>query len=69
MDASLTTPYGPPSEDAFIIPVPNNCVGLVIGKAGETIRQLKENSGARLVQVAMENQPGSHMRNVFVEGD
>lgn len=38
MDPSLTTPYGPPSEDAYIIPVPKDCVGLVIGKGGETIR-------------------------------
>jgi hypothetical protein len=38
MDPSLTTPYGPPSEDALIIPVPRDCVGLVIGKGGETIK-------------------------------
>jgi len=38
MDPSLTTPYGPPSEDAYIIPVPKDCVGLVIGKGGDTIR-------------------------------
>lgn len=31
---SLTTPYGPPSNDAFILEVPNECVGLVIGKEG-----------------------------------
>jgi hypothetical protein len=40
IDPSLTTPYGPPSEDAYIIPVPKDCVGLVIGKGGETIRNL-----------------------------
>jgi transcription antitermination factor NusA-like protein len=49
MDASLTTPYGPPSEDAYIIPVPKDCVGLVIGKGGETIKMLQERSGARRV--------------------
>lgn len=31
-DLSLTTPYGPPSSEAFIIEVPKDCVGLVIGK-------------------------------------
>lgn len=31
---SLTTPYGPPSENAYILEVPNECVGLVIGKEG-----------------------------------
>jgi hypothetical protein len=40
IDPSLTTPYGPPSEDALIIPVPRDCVGLVIGKGGETIKML-----------------------------
>ncbi len=29
---SLTTPYGPPSDNAYILEVPNECVGLVIGK-------------------------------------
>ena len=33
-DLSLTTPYGAPSDDAFILEVPNECVGLVIGKDG-----------------------------------
>ena len=37
-DDSLMTPYGPPSPYAYIIPVPNDCVGLIIGKGGETIR-------------------------------
>jgi len=35
---SLTTPYGPPNENAFIISIPKDCVGLVIGKQGETIK-------------------------------
>jgi len=34
----MTTPFGPPSDMAYIIPVPEDCVGLVIGKAGETIK-------------------------------
>jgi hypothetical protein len=41
MDDSMMTPYGPPSPYAYIIPVPNDCVGLIIGKGGETIRQLQ----------------------------
>ena len=69
VDLSLTTPYGPPSPDAFIIPVPNDCVGLVIGKGGETIKHLQTESGAKKVQVAADSAPGSNVRNVFVEGD
>ena len=40
VDLSLTTPYGPPAQDAYILEVPNDCVGLVIGKGGETIKKL-----------------------------
>lgn len=36
-DLSMTTPYGPPSKDAYVYPVPNEFVGLVIGVKGETI--------------------------------
>jgi far upstream element-binding protein len=69
VDLSLTTPYGPPSPDAYVIPVPNDCVGLVIGKGGDTIKMLQVNSGARKVQVAADSNPNSSTRNVFVEGD
>lgn len=37
----LLTPYGPPSPYAYIIPVPNDCIGLIIGKSGEMIRKLQ----------------------------
>jgi len=40
IDESMMTPYGPPSAQAYIIPVPDDIVGLIIGKGGETIRQL-----------------------------
>lgn len=69
VDLSLTTPYGPPSHDAFVIAVPKDCVGLVIGRFGETIRRLQLESGAQKVQVAADNKPGSDFRNVFVEGN
>ena len=63
----MMTPYGPPSPYAYIIPVPNDCVGLVIGKGGETIRTLQQESGAK-IQVAKKEIPNSTLRNVFVEG-
>lgn len=66
---SLTTPYGPPSDSAYILEVPNDCVGLVIGKEGETIKSIAKRSGAFKVQVATANAPGSKCRNIFVEGD
>lgn len=40
VDNTMMTPYGPPSTQAYIVPVPNDVVGLIIGKNGETIRHL-----------------------------
>lgn len=40
IDETMMTPYGPPSANAYIVPVPDDIVGLIIGKGGETIRQL-----------------------------
>lgn len=67
VDDSMMTPYGPPSASAYIIPVPNDIVGLIIGKGGETIRQLQLESGAK-IQVAIKEVEATGMRNVFVEG-
>lgn len=67
MDDSMMTPYGPPSPMAYIIPVPNDIVGLIIGKGGDTIRQLQAESGAK-IQVAKAEVKDSGVRNVFVEG-
>lgn len=67
VDESLLTPYGPPSQNAFIISVPNECVGLIIGKGGETIRQLQQESKAK-IQVAKKEVENTGFRNVFVDG-
>ena len=48
LDDYLLTPYGPPSPFAQIFPVPNDCVGLIIGKGGDTIRQLQLRSGCKI---------------------
>ena len=46
--------------------VPNECVGLIIGKGGETIRQLQQESGAK-IQVAKKEIQNTGFRNVFVD--
>ena len=55
IDDSLMTPYGPPDKNvdyclikARIIPVPNDCVGLIIGKNGETIRRLHRETSCKI---------------------
>ena len=40
MDLSLVTKYGPPNEDAYIIPIPTECIGKVIGKNGDALKKL-----------------------------
>jgi len=42
------TPYGPPDRNARILPVPNDSVGLIIGKNGETIRRLHRETGCKI---------------------
>lgn len=63
----MMTPYGAPSPYAYILPVPNDAVGLIIGKHGETIRKLQNDSGAK-IQVAKTEIKDTNRRNVFVEG-
>eukprot|EP00826_Nyctotherus_ovalis_P064844 TRINITY_DN951_c0_g1_i1.p1 TRINITY_DN951_c0_g1~~TRINITY_DN951_c0_g1_i1.p1 ORF type:complete len:486 (-),score=157.97 TRINITY_DN951_c0_g1_i1:177-1634(-) len=67
IDDSLLTPYGLPSTSARILKVPDDCVGLIIGKGGETIRRLQQDSGAK-IQVAKKEIAQTGMRNVFIEG-
>jgi rRNA processing protein Krr1/Pno1 len=67
IDESMLTPYGPPSPNAYIVPVPNDCIGLIIGKKGETIRRLQLESGAK-IQVAKREIESTGQRYVFVEG-
>jgi predicted PilT family ATPase len=66
LDDSMMTPYGAPSPYAYIIVVPNDAVGLIIGKSGETIRKLQNQSGAK-IQVAKTEIKDTNVRNVFVE--
>ena len=48
LDESMMTPYGPPSPFAYILQIPLECVGLLIGKGGETIKNLQAQTGAKV---------------------
>lgn len=37
-----------PGPDSVVIKVPNDKVGLIIGKGGETIKSMQTRSGARI---------------------
>jgi far upstream element-binding protein len=66
---ALNTPYGAPSPNAYTVQVPNECVGMIIGKDGQTLKMIEQKSGAHKVLVATSSAPGIDTRNVFVEGD
>ena len=57
MNGTLFTPssaaagniYGPGSSDDMVIHVPNNLVGLIIGRGGEQVQRLVAQTGAHLL--------------------
>lgn len=51
-----------------MLPIPNDCVGLIIGKQGDMIKKLRQSSNASVIQVAKDCAPGCNYRNVFIEG-
>ncbi len=63
----IMTPYGPPDKSARVYPVPDDCVGLIIGKNGDTIRRLNRDSGCK-IQIAIKPYPNTNTRYVFIEG-
>ena len=52
------------------ITIPENCVGLIIGKNGAMVAKLQENSGAYIeLQRDHEKKPGSKVREVYITAD
>ncbi|CAI7868734.1 unnamed protein product [Closterium sp. NIES-53] len=57
------------SSESVSIQIPNGRVGLIIGRGGETIKNLQNRSGARIqIQSDREVQPGSMERTVMLMG-
>ncbi|KAK9065355.1 hypothetical protein SSX86_016738 [Deinandra increscens subsp. villosa] len=56
--------------EQFVMQVPNNKVGLVIGKGGETIKSMQASSGARIQVIPLHPPPGdtSTERTVQIDG-
>ncbi|CAH9106330.1 unnamed protein product [Cuscuta epithymum] len=56
--------------EQFVMRVPNNKVGLVIGKGGETIKNMQARSGARIQVIPLHLPPGdtSTERTVQIDG-
>ncbi|KAG0498147.1 hypothetical protein HPP92_002838 [Vanilla planifolia] len=60
----------PAGSEHFSMRVPNNKVGLIIGKGGETIRSMQASSGARIQVIPLHLPPGdtSIERTVHIDG-
>lgn len=65
--APLSVQHGP---EQFSMKVPNNKVALIIGKGGETIKNMQSRSGARIQVIPLHLPPGdvSTERNIYVNG-
>ncbi|GAA5813231.1 hypothetical protein MFLAVUS_006705 [Mucor flavus] len=59
---------GRPDDERIFVTVPATSVGLIIGRGGETVRALQEQSGAR-VKIDPTNDPNSEERVVNISGD
>nr|GMC50958.1 far upstream element-binding protein 1-like [Ipomoea batatas] len=59
-----------PGAEQFVMKVPNNKVGLVIGKGGESIKNMQARSGARIQVIPLHLPPGdtSTERTVQIDG-
>ncbi|KAH9799897.1 F17H15.1/F17H15.1 [Citrus sinensis] len=61
---------GQAGSDHFAMKIPNNKVGLVIGKGGETIKNMQARTGARIQVIPLHLPPGdtSTERTVQIDG-
>ena len=53
---------------AFIMEIPNECVGILLGNSGETIKQIQLKAEAHNIHISADSNPNSNTRNLFVEG-
>ncbi|XP_010527131.1 PREDICTED: far upstream element-binding protein 1 [Tarenaya hassleriana] len=61
---------GQAGSEQFVMTVPNNKVGLVIGKGGETIKSMQAKTGARIQVIPLHLPPGdtSAERTIQIDG-
>ncbi|TKY74916.1 Far upstream element-binding protein 1 [Spatholobus suberectus] len=61
---------GQAGSDEFVMQIPNNKVGLIIGKGGETIKNMQASTGARIQVIPLHLPPGdpSTERTLKIDG-
>jgi far upstream element-binding protein len=64
-------PFGssaPPTLDSFVMEIPQPIVGLIIGRGGDKIKELQDQSGASIQVAREEDHAGKEYRPVSVIG-
>lgn len=64
----LDAGQGPSNPNAKSIAVPNECIYMVLGKGGDTLKDIRFTSGAERVELSSVITPGTNSRNVYVDG-
>jgi len=59
---------GPGDHQSYVVAVPNDSLGLLIGKNSDTLKMIKTMSEADRLQIANEGVAGSSTRNMFIYG-
>ena len=59
--------YGGPDKINDAVYVPSDAVGMIIGKGGETIREMQSNTGCK-INVAQSSGPGEVQREIALIG-
>lgn len=64
----IAPPRGPGEEvESYVFSVPNEVVGIIIGRGGATFRQLQEESGC-MINIPKDAAPGSPYREITLKG-
>ena len=63
----LMTQDGPPGKNARYYKAPNDCINSIIGKDGETIKKIENESNCK-IQIGKAPIPNTKMRYIFIEG-
>ena len=64
----LMTSDGLPGKNSRYFKVPNDCISSIIGKEGERIKQIENESNCK-VQIGKAPIPNTKMRYIFIEGN
>lgn len=64
----LDAGQGPSNPNARSIAVPSECIHMVLGKGGDTLKEIQYTSGAERVELSTVVTPGTNSRNVYVDG-